>query len=83
MIAISSQNIATAGKPSVMEIIWTDLCERDSLESHSWHKSILSSREQQRETGNQAPLDWEKAKEKIRYQVDGVSPTDPLATQLN
>ena len=66
-----------------MERILTDLCERDSLESHSWHKSILSSREQQRERGSQTPLGWEKAKEKIRYQVDGVPPTDPVATQLN
>jgi len=55
----------------------------DIEEAFNWYESILSSREKQRETGNQAPLDWEKVKEKIRYQVDGIPPTDPVATQLN
>ena len=52
-------------------------------EASKWHESILSSREQQRKTGSQTPLDWEKAKEKIRYQVNRIPPTDPVATQLN
>jgi len=39
-----------------------------------WHKSILSSRQKQRDAGNQAPLDWEKAKEQIRHKIDHLPP---------
>jgi hypothetical protein len=69
MTSISLQNMTTAEKISVMEEIWTDLCQHSSLESPSWHETVLSSREQQREDGNQAPLDWEKAKQEIRSKI--------------
>ncbi len=69
MIAISPKDMTTAEKISVMEILWNDLCQHSSLESPDWHESVLLSREQQREAGNQSPIDWEEAKQQIRNKI--------------
>lgn len=69
MIAISPKDMTTAEKISVMETLWNDLCQHSSLESPDWHESVLLSREQQREAGNQPPIDWEEAKQQIRNKI--------------
>ncbi len=69
MIAISPKDMTTAEKISVMEILWNDLCQHSSLESPDWHEAVLLSREQQREVGNQPPIDWEEAKQQIRNKI--------------
>ena len=69
MIAISPEDMTTEEKISVMETIWNDLCQHSALESPDWHESVITSREQQRDEGSQSPLDWEKAKPKIRNKI--------------
>ena len=69
MIAISPKDMTTAEKISVMETLWNDLCQHSSLESPDWHESVLRSREQQREAGNQPLIDWEEAKQQIRNKI--------------
>ncbi len=69
MIVISPKDMTTAEKISVMEILWNDLCQHSSLESPDWHESVLLSREQQREAGNQPLIDWEEAKQQIRNKI--------------
>jgi len=46
-------------------------------------ESVLTSREKQREVGNQKPLDWEKAKDQIRQQIDNIPPTEPVKQDNN
>ncbi len=69
MIAISPKDMTIAEKISVMETLWNDLCQHSSLESPDWRESVLLSREQQREVGNQPPIDWEEAKQQIRNEI--------------
>ena len=69
MIAISPKDMTIAEKISVMETLWNDLCQHSSLESPDWRESVLLSREQQREVGNQPPIDWEEAKQQIRNKI--------------
>lgn len=69
MTTISPETMTTAEKISTMEIIWDDLCNHSSLKSPDWHKSVLTSRQQQHTAGNQTPLDWKKAKQKIRNKI--------------
>ena len=69
MIAISPEKMTTAEKLSTMEALWSDLCQHSSLAAPDWHEAVLISREQQRKTGNQSPMDWDAAKQKIRNKI--------------
>ncbi|TWI72446.1 putative addiction module component [Desulfobotulus alkaliphilus] len=53
-----------------MELLWDDLCrEGDTLPSPEWHISVLEEREALLEKGEEAYMDWEEPKEKIRNTV--------------
>ena len=69
MLAITPENMTTAEKLAVMETIWNDLCQHSTLESPDWHEAVLTSRERRRVDGDQSPLDWEQAKQKIRNRI--------------
>ena len=69
MMQISPEKMTTAEKIAVMETLWVDLCQHNSLDSPDWHQSVLNAREQQRVDGGQAPIDWEEAKKSIRKQL--------------
>ena len=68
MTIISPKEILASERTSDMEMIW--------------HEHVLLLREQQRKAGNQTPLNWETAKQKIRNQVDNLPPTK-LSNQFN
>ena len=65
MLTVSLKKMTTAEKLSVMETLWSDLCQHSALELPDWHKAVLTSREQQRKEGGQSPMDWETAKQQI------------------
>ena len=57
-------------KIRTMETIWDDLCKKaESISSPTWHKEVLSEREEQLQNDNDGFMDWNKAKEHIRNQV--------------
>lgn len=69
MATISPENMSVADKLALMETLWTDLCNHSQIDSPDWHAKVLAARQQQREQGNQQPMDWAQAKEQIRNRV--------------
>lgn len=69
MITITPEKMTTAEKLSAMEALWNDLCQHNLLEPSKWHEILLYSREQQRKNGDQTPMNWETAKQKIRNKI--------------
>ncbi len=66
-ITLLLDEMSTEEKIQTMETLWDDLCKKaDSLSSPSWHKDILQEREKSIKNGNDAFVDWEKAKKDIR-----------------
>ena len=66
-ITLPLDEMSTEEKIQTMETLWDDLCKKaDSLSSPSWHKDILQEREKSIKNGNDAFVDWEKAKKDIR-----------------
>lgn len=59
--------MTTEDKISAMEFLWDDLCRHaDMVASPSWHKDILSQREESVVKGKEKFNDWNKEKERIR-----------------
>jgi len=69
MIKLSPETMTIAEKLSAMELLWNDLCQHSKLESPDWHQTVLESREQQRQAGDQPAMDWEDAKNQIRQKI--------------
>ena len=66
-ITLKIDQMTTAEKIRVMEMIWEDLCKNKAdLSSPEWHEQILNEREQLLKEGKEEPIDWEKAKREIR-----------------
>lgn len=64
---IDTKQMTTAEKIRVMEALWDDLCHQASeISSPAWHGDLLSRREEALAKGDEAVMDWEEAKKKIR-----------------
>jgi hypothetical protein len=69
-INISLSELTFGQKLNLLESVWADLSKDElRLESPSWHKDILSDREDALAAGKLAVSDWEEAKDKIRKNV--------------
>ena len=61
------RNLSRADKLKLMESLWTDLSENESLlDPPSWHKDALRAAEQRLESGDNAYIEWEEAKRLLR-----------------
>ncbi len=59
-----------AQKLDLMECIWADLAKNEeTLESPTWHETVLKSREKKLAEGKMTVSDWEEAKERIKAKV--------------
>ena len=66
-ITLKIDQLTTAEKIQVMEMIWEDLCKNEKdFSPPEWHKQILDEREQLVEEGKEKTIDWEQAKKEIR-----------------
>lgn len=66
-IALPLERMTTAEKLEVMEAIWADLARDESrLESPAWHEEVLRKREVGMQAGQEQPIDWENAKQRLR-----------------
>lgn len=64
---IAIDQMTTAEKIRTMEDIWDDLCHHaEEVSSPSWHKDVLSRREESLSKADESFTDWETAKKKIR-----------------
>jgi hypothetical protein len=67
MSAQEIQQMPRQEKLRLMEMLWADLTrEEESFESPSWHGDALRETSERRERGEEAVLDWEEAKAKLR-----------------
>lgn len=69
MIEIIPEKMSVSDKLSLMEMLWSDLCSHSQIDSPDWHQDILAARHQQRQQGEQKPIDWAQAKEQIRNRI--------------
>ena len=51
----------------VMELIWRELtANAETIQSPEWHKELLDATESRYASGQEKPLDWNIAKQKLR-----------------
>ena len=51
----------------VMELLWGELsANAETVQSPEWHKELLDATESRYETGQEKPLEWNIAKQKLR-----------------
>jgi hypothetical protein len=67
MSALEIQQMPRSEKLKLMEILWADLSRNEvELESPAWHADDLRETSERRTRGEEATLDWEQAKAKLR-----------------
>jgi hypothetical protein len=67
---ITIDQMTIAEKIRTMEDIWDDLCRHASeIPSPSWHRDVLSQREESVSKGTETFTDWETAKNRIREKL--------------
>ena len=69
-VTLPLEKMSTEEKIQIMEAIWNDLCKKaDSISSPSWHEKVLHSREKGIRNGDDAFVDWNKARENIQDSI--------------
>ena len=67
MSALEIQQLPRQEKLKLMEILWAELSRDEAeLESPAWHADALRETAERRALGEEAVLDWEEAKAKLR-----------------
>jgi hypothetical protein len=67
MSALEIQQLPRSEKLKLMETLWTDLSRDEAdLESPAWHADALRETSERRARGEEATIDWELAKAKLR-----------------
>jgi hypothetical protein len=63
--------MSVAEKLQAMEALWADLSRNapDEAVPH-WHADVLAERERRLAAGEEAVLDWEEAKRRLRRDID-------------
>jgi hypothetical protein len=69
-VVLPLNEMTTAEKLSVMEVLWEDLCRRpEELPSPAWHAEVLAAREQQIRDGKTEFCDFEEVRDRLRKAV--------------
>ena len=69
-MGVTLEKMTIEEKLKLMEKIWTALlAQEEKISSPLWHKDILEEREEKIKKGQEAVLDWNEAKEKIRQSI--------------
>jgi hypothetical protein len=67
MSALEIQQMPRLEKLKLMETLWTELSRDEAeLESPAWHAEALRETAERRARGEEATIDWEQAKAKLR-----------------
>ena len=67
---VTLEKMTIEEKLKLMEELWTALlAQEEKIPSPLWHKDILEEREEKIKKGQEAVLDWNEAKEKIRQSI--------------
>jgi len=67
MSALEIQQMPRLEKLKLMETLWADLSQDEAeLESPEWHANALRETSERRTHGQEATIDWEQAKAKLR-----------------
>jgi hypothetical protein len=64
------EQMSVAEKLQAMEALWADLSRRAPDEAvPAWHADVLAERERRLAAGQEAVLDWDDAKRKLRQEI--------------
>ena len=66
-IVLPLNEMTTAEKLSVMELLWDDLCRSpENLSSPAWHGEVLAAREQLLQDGQTGFSDFAEVRDRLR-----------------
>lgn len=66
-ISLPLDQMTIAEKLRAMETLWADLTrEEKDFPSPAWHGDVLRERDERLKSGQETPLDWETAKQRLR-----------------
>jgi hypothetical protein len=69
-IALPLDQMTTADKLSMMELLWDDLCRTpENLPTPAWHGEALAAREQLLREGKTQFCDFEEVRDRLRKAV--------------
>ena len=69
-VTVDLQKMSVAEKLRLMEDIWQDLCRVETeVVSPEWHGQVLQERDRKIASGEEAFVDWEIAKRKLREEL--------------
>lgn len=70
-ITLPLDQMTTEEKLQAMEALWMDLTSNESeFKSPAWHASVLQERELRTRAGLESFIEWEKAKENLRRDLN-------------
>ena len=65
-LTLPLEHMTTAEKLRAMEALWADLSrDEEQLPSPAWHEEVLRERDGRVQSGQEAFLDWEIAKQQL------------------
>ncbi len=64
------KKLSKTEKLMVMEALWEDLSNEESIESPDWHKKALSETEARVNSGQERIVDWQQAKKELRKRFE-------------
>jgi len=67
---IELKSLSKAEKLKVMEALWEDLSNEESIESPDWHKEALTETEARVRSGHESIIDWQDAKKELRKRFE-------------
>jgi hypothetical protein len=63
--------MTVAEKLQTMEALWTDLTKNSPDDAVPWwHADVLAERERRLASGQEAVIDWEEAKRRLRREIN-------------
>lgn len=64
------EQMSVAEKLEAMEALWADLSrEAPDAAVPEWHAAVLAEREQRLTAGQEAVMDWDEAKRRLRREI--------------
>jgi hypothetical protein len=69
-IALPLNEMTTADKLALMELLWDDLCRTaEDLPSPAWHGEVLAAREKQLQRGQTGFIDSAEMRDRIKKEI--------------
>jgi hypothetical protein len=70
-VTLPLQEMTTAEKLSLMELLWEDLCRTpEDIPMPAWHGEVLAEREKQLQNGQTRFIEWAEMRERLEKEIN-------------